>query len=141
MSLIPLLLYLDAVLTQSPVLAWKLHGPGFSAGVEKKMVLIGSPSAAMWTQFPAPGGGVGRFCCWQKTKTDEGWDPGAWDLWLHPACLSPVQAAHAVLGPWVSSNAWFSRGRCSSLAEILEQADLEAKEVVFPAEILSCLRQ
>lgn len=110
-------------------------------GWKKKMVLIGSPSVAMWTQFPAPGGGVGGLCCWQKTKTDGGWDLEAWDLWLHPACLSPIQAAHTVLGPWVSSSASLSQGRCSSLAEMLEQADLEGKEMVFPAEALPCLWQ
>lgn len=100
------------------------------------MVLIGSPSVAMWTQFPAPGGGVEGLCCWQKTKPDGGWDPGAWDLWLHPARLSPIQAAHTVLGPWVSSNASLSQGRCSSLAEMLEQADSEGKEVGFSQERL-----
>lgn len=56
-------------------------------GQKKKMVLIDSPSAATWTQFAALGDGVGGLCyCWKKTKTDGGWDPEAWDLWLHPAC-------------------------------------------------------
>lgn len=101
------------------------------------MVLIDSPSAATWTPFAALGVECGGSCCWKKLKPDGGWDPGAWEMWLHPACLSPTQAAHTVLSPWASSNARLSQGRCSSLAEMLECADLEGKES-FPSRD-SCL--
>lgn len=85
MSLIPWPLHPDAVLTK----AWEQHGPGFSAGVEKKMVLIDSPSAATWTQFAAPGGEAGGgLVLSEETKS-------RWRLESHG--LGPVAAPSMVI--------------------------------------------
>ena len=159
MSLIPRLLHPDAVLTESPFLAWEPRGPGFPAGAEKKMVLIDSPSVATWTQFAAPGGGAGCSGAVGRNQkqmgagiprpgtcgsTQHGYPPARqpagcqaarWPLGL---CRAEhwARAAHAVLGTWASSSARLSQGRCSSLVEMLKQEDLEGKEMVSPAESL-----
>lgn len=160
MSLIPWPLHPDAVLTK----AWEQHGPGFSAGVEKKMVLIDSPSAATWTQFAAPGGeGGGSGAVGRNQKQMEAGipQPGTYGHTQrgYPAARQPAgcQAAHRppglcqaehqawtthpVLGTWASSSTRLSQGRCSSLAEMLKHEDLEGKEMVSLAESLPCRQQ
>lgn len=164
MSLIPLPLHPGTVLTESPFLAGEPHGPGFPAGAEKKMVLIDSPSAATWTQFAAPGGGVGGSGAVGRNQkqmgagilgpgtcrhTQQNYPRARQPAGCQAACRllglcraeHQAQAAHPVLGTWATSSARLSQGRCSSLAEMLKQEDLEGKEVVFPVESIPCRRQ
>lgn len=89
MSLIPWLLYLDAVLTGSGLgTAWSRF---LCWGGKKRMVLIDPPSAARWTQFAALGGGVGGLFLLKTTKKQMGagiLEPGTCGYAQHAYSLS-----------------------------------------------------